>query len=153
MKNHMEKQTPNQNPSENLKKKENSTQENNWVFLAIKKDLIAKRTKEYVLVKLAYGYSAIISAKFIRNKESDTHIFASVPYDYKIKVRQTAYDTANKRWVVVDEKTKYAKQVKWDLHVIDEQLKNGQELSSILEYQNLDVDTEEPVPATENLPF
>ena len=132
---------------------ENSTQKNNWVFLAIRKGLIAKRTKEYVLIKLPYGYSAIINAKFIRAKESDEKIFASVPYDYKIKVRQTAYDTANEKWVVVDERTKYAKQISWDLYVVEQQLKNGQELSSILEYQNLDVDTDKPVPATENLPF
>lgn len=132
---------------------ENSTQKNNWVFLAIRKDLIAKRTDKFVLIKLAYGYSAIINAKFIRNKESDTHIFASVPYDYKINVRQTAFNPNENKWVIADEKTRYAKQISWDLHIIEEQLKNGQELSSILEYQNLDVDTEQPVPATENLPF
>ena len=132
---------------------ENSTQKNNWVFLAIRKDLIAKRTDKFVLIKLAYGYSAIINAKFIRNKESETHIFASVPYDYKINVRQTAFNPNENKWVIADEKTRYAKQISWDLHIIEEQLKNGQELSSILEYQNLDVDTEQPVPATENLPF
>lgn len=149
----MENKITNQNPSANSKKVENSTQKNNWVFLAIRKDLIAKRTDKFVLIKLAYGYSAIINAKFIRAKETDDKIFASLPYDYKINVRQTAFDTTKNEWVVVDERTKYAKQISWDLYVIEQQLKNGQELSSILEYQNLDVDTEKPIPATENLPF
>ena len=144
----MKKETQNQNQNhlENSNKKE-------WVFVAIRKDLIAKRTKEYVLVKLAYGYSAIINAKFIRAKESDTHIFASMPYDYKIKVRQTEYSTDNKKWNVVDERTKFPKQIRWDLHCIDVQLKEGQELNTILEYQNLDVDTDEPVPPSDKLPF
>ena len=143
----MEKTTQNQNHLENSKKVQHE-----WVFLAINKDLIAKRTGEYILVKLAYGYSAIISAKFLRKKESETHIFASCPYDYKIKVRQTKYDVDTEKWVVVEEKTKYPKQISWDLHVIEEQLKNGQDLKSILEYQNLDVDTDQKVPS-DPLPF
>lgn len=141
----MNKEKPqNQNPLENSNK--------TWVFVAIRKDLIAKRTNEYVLIKLAYGYSAIINAKFVRAKESDTHIFASMPYDYKIKVRQTQYSLEHKQFDVVDEKTKYPKQIKWDLHIIDEQLARGQDLKTILEYQNLDVDTEQKVP-DDNLPF
>ena len=140
-----EPKTTNQNHLENSKSK-------GWVFLAIRKDLIAKRTDSYVLVKLAYGWSAIISAKFLRKKESDTHIFASCPYDYKITMRQTQYSLEHKQFDIVDEKTKFPKQIKWDLYVIEQQLKAGQDLKTILDYQDLNVDTEQPVPS-DKLPF
>ena len=145
----MNEKNQNQNHLDNSKKNETN---NEWVFVAIRKELVAKRTKEYVLIKLPYGYSAIINAKFIRKKESDTHIFASMPYNYKINVRQTQFSTDNKKWNVVDEKTKYPRQLSWDLHVLEEQLSRGQELKSILEYQDLNVKTDEPVPS-DALPF
>lgn len=112
------------------------------MFVAIRKDLIAKRTEDYVLIKLPYGYSAIISAKFLRKKESETHIFASLPYDYKIKERQTEYDTESKQWNVVDTREVYAKQLTWELFVLEKMLKNGQKLEDVLAYSNLNVDTD-----------
>lgn len=91
---------------------------------------------------MPYGYSAIINGKFLRKKESDEFVYASLPYDYKISVRQTEYDAESKEWHVVDEKTMFPRQITWSLHVLEEQLKNGQKLEDILAYCNLDVDTD-----------
>ena len=91
---------------------------------------------------MPYGYSAIINGKFLRKKESDEFVYASLPYDYKISVRQTEYDTESKEWHVVDEKTMFPRQITWSLHVLEEQIKSGQKLEDILAYCNLDVDTD-----------
>ena len=64
--------------------------------MPVNKELVAKRTEDYLLVKLPYGYSAIISSKFLRKKETDEMLYCSMPYDYKIKTRQTEYDVAFK---------------------------------------------------------
>ena len=132
------KEQKNQNHLENSK-----TTTNDWVFVAIRKSLIAKRTETYVLVKLAYGYSVIINSKFLRKKESEEFVYASLPYDYKISARQTEYDTESKKWHITDERTLYPRQLSWELHVVEEQLKNGQKLEDILNYSNLNVDTDE----------
>ena len=125
-----------QNHSENSNKKD-------WVFVPIRKELIVKRTNDYVLVKMPYGYSAIISGKFVRQKESDTHIYTSMPYNYKIKERQTEYDTTTKKWNVVDERQVYPRQFSWELHIVDEFIKEGkQPLEDLLAYSNLNVDTD-----------
>ena len=132
------KEQKNQNHLENSK-----TTTNDWVFVAIRKELIAKRTETYVLVKLAYGYSVIINSKFLRKKESEGFVYASMPYDYKISARQTKYDTESKKWHITDERTLYPRQLSWELHVVEEQLKNGQNLEDILNYYNLNFDTDE----------
>lgn len=113
------------------------------MFVPIRKELIAKRTDTFVLVKLAYGYSVIINSKFLRKKETQEFIYASLPYDYKINARQTEYDVETKQWHIVDERNLYPRQLTWELHVVEEQLKNGQKLEDILNYSNLDVDTDE----------
>ena len=114
-----------------------------WVLVAVRKSLIAKRTDDYVLVKLAYGYSVIISAKFLRKKESEEFIYASLPYDYKINARQTEYATEDQKWHIVDERTLYPRQLTWELHVVEELLKSGKKLEDIVQYSNLDVNTDE----------
>ncbi len=128
------KENQNQNHLENSKK-------NDWVLVAIRKSLIAKRTEDYLLVKLAYGYSVIISAKFLRKKESEEFVYASLPYDYKINARQTELGE-DKHWHIVDERNLFPRQLTWELHVVEEQLKDGQPLEDILAYSNLDVDTD-----------
>lgn len=45
-----------------------------------------KRTSDYVLFKVNGG-TAIVNAKFIRQKESEDYIFLSVPPMYDISVR------------------------------------------------------------------
>jgi len=130
------KENQNQNPLENSKKQD-------WVLVAIRKSLIAKQTEDYLLVKLAYGYSVIISTKFLRKKETEEFVYASLPYDYKINARQTEYAIEDKKWHIVDERNLYPRQLTWELHVVEEQLKNGQKLEDILAYSNLDVNTDE----------
>ena len=120
---------------ENQNHLENSN-ENNWVFVAIRKDLIAKRTDDYVLVKLSSGYSVIINAKFLRKKEGENHIYASMPYDYKIKARQTEYVVEDKKWHTTDERDIFPRQLTWQLHLVEKELENGKELVNILEYND-----------------
>ena len=74
-----------------------------WVFIPVEKTRVLKREETYVLLKLNDHISAIISSRFVRKKESDTHIFMSVPQDYKIKVRYTEFDEETKRYVVKEE--------------------------------------------------
>lgn len=129
-------QTSNQNPSENSKKKD-------WVLVAIRTLLIAKRTENYVLFKLPNGYSAIINAKFLRKKENENYVYASLPYDYQVKIRQTKLGE-DKKWHVIDEQTIFPRQLTWRLHTIEEELKNGNALEDILAYS---------VVPNDNLPF
>lgn len=119
------------------------SKEKDWVFLAIKKVLIAKRTDQFVLVKLSYGQSAIINAKFLRKKESEEYIYASLPYDYKISIRQTEFALEDSKWHVVSEKTIFPRQLHWELYFIDKCVKEGKDLKELLEYSNLEVDTDE----------
>lgn len=66
-----------------------------------------------------------------------------MPYDYKIKERQTEYDTTTKAWNVVDERQVYPRQFSWELHLVEEFIKEGkQPLEDLLAYSNLNVDTD-----------
>lgn len=66
-----------------------------------------------------------------------------MPYDYKIKERQTEFDPATKKWNVVDEREVYPRQFSWDLHIVEEFVKKGEQpLEDLLAYSNLNVDTD-----------
>lgn len=107
--------------------------------MVIRKCLIIKRTNNYVAFKLPNGYTSIISSKFIRSKETDSYIYLSLPYDYKVNVRQTYYNLDKKEYVVNDERTIYPRQLTWQLHRIEEHLKEGKALEDLLEYNSLEV--------------
>ena len=94
----MMKQEQNQNATQG---KENTTR---WVFIPVAKTDVLKREETYVLLRLANNVSAIVSSKFIRAKESDTHIYLSVPEDYKVKIRTTILNGTNNRYEVKNEK-------------------------------------------------
>ena len=94
----MMKQEQNQNATQG---KENTTR---WVFIPVAKTDVLKREETYVLLKVSDYHSVIISSKFVRAKESDTHIYLSIPEDYKIKLRETRLNASNNKYEVKNEK-------------------------------------------------
>ena len=91
------KQEQNQNATQG---KENTTR---WVFIPVAKTDVLKREETYVLLKVGTNYSAIVSSKFVRAKESDTHIYLSIPEDYKVKLRETMFDATCNKYIKVGE--------------------------------------------------
>ena len=55
-----------------------------WVFIPLLKKHILKRTDTYILFDVDGVASGIISAKFLRKKETEDFIFLSVPADYEV---------------------------------------------------------------------
>lgn len=94
----MMKQEQNQNATQG---KENTTR---WVFIPVAKTNVLKREETYALLKIGANATAIISSKFVRAKESETHIFLSIPEDYKIKVRLSKVNQKTHRYEVAKEK-------------------------------------------------
>lgn len=75
--------------------------EKKWVFIPVMKENIIKRTPTYVLIDVDGTASGIISAKFLRKKETDDFVFFSIPEDYEINCRVREYDGS--KWQVVKE--------------------------------------------------
>lgn len=98
----------NQTNQPNAQESANTTQ---WVFIPLAKALILKKTEKFILFKVGDG-SAIVSAKFKRAKESDTHIFLSVPKTYEFTIKYNSYDQDAKKWVTTRERIAKAEQVK-----------------------------------------
>lgn len=71
---------------------------------------ILKRTDSYVLLDVDGVASGIISAKFLRKKETDEMVFFSVPADYEIKCR--VREQVNGRWETTLEMTMTASDIK-----------------------------------------
>lgn len=72
-----------------------------WVFVPLMKKHIIKRTDSYVLFSVNEKASAIVSAKFVRAKESEEFIYLSLPEDYEVSWRVNA-QAKNNKWVVVN---------------------------------------------------
>lgn len=98
----------NQNNQPSVSENESTT---NWVFIPLAKELILKRTEKYILFKVG-GASAIVNAVFKRKKESETHIFLSVPETYMFGVKHNEYDAEKGRWVTINQKDVSAKDMK-----------------------------------------
>lgn len=85
----------NENQTNNpLERKEGQEE---WVFLPVSKKHIIKRTDTYVLIDVDGVASGIISAKFLRKKETEDMLFFSVPATYEIKCR--IRELVNGKWV------------------------------------------------------
>lgn len=74
----------------------------NWVFVPVLKERVIKTLEKAVMLKLDDGASTIMPLVFKRKKETETHIFLSLPKDFKINVRFSNYDFATKSYVNVD---------------------------------------------------
>ncbi len=57
-----------------------------------------KRTDTYILFDVDGIASGIISAKFLRKKETDEMVFLSVPEDYEVNVRVREKDLKTGKW-------------------------------------------------------
>lgn len=57
-----------------------------------------KRTDTYILFDVDGIASGIISAKFLRKKETADYVFLSVPADYEVNVRVREQDLTTKKW-------------------------------------------------------
>ena len=80
-----------------IKELENQVgKQTNWVFIPLLKNHILKRTDAYILFDVDGIASGIISAKFLRKKETDEMVFLSVPEDYEVNVR--VRDKINGKW-------------------------------------------------------
>ena len=77
-----------------------------WVFIPLSKELILKSTEKYILFKLKDGATAIVSAVFKRKKESDEHIFLSVPPTYNFSCQVREYS---------EKQRKYVSKKQWDI--------------------------------------
>lgn len=73
----------------------------NWVFIPLLKGHILKRTDGYVLFDVDGTASGIISAKFLRKKETDDMVFFSVPAEYEVSCR--VRENVNGRWTTTKE--------------------------------------------------
>lgn len=62
-----------------------------------------KKTDKYILFKVGSG-SAIVSAKFKREKENEDMVFLSVPETYNFGVKYNVYDAESKKWATIGEK-------------------------------------------------
>ena len=113
---------------------QNHSVNSTWTFMAIRKDCIAKRTEEYLLIKLPYGWSAILTTKFLKKKEHDDVVFMSIPSDYNIKLRQTQFDEGSKTYLVVEEKVVDALTLLNELRVLDKFVKGGYDIKQVLSY-------------------
>lgn len=85
-----------------MEQNKTNKQTTNWVFIPLVKKHIIKRTDKYVLFKINNsGSSAIVSASFIRKKETDKFIYLSLPETYEVNCRTTEFK--NGKWVVTNE--------------------------------------------------
>ena len=75
-----------------------------WVFIPLLKKHIIKRTETYLLFDVDGTASGIVSAKFLRKKESDEMVYLSLPASYEINcnVREKVDGkwTATKKYVI-----------------------------------------------------
>lgn len=75
------------------------------------KATILKRTDDYILFDIDGVASGIVSAKFLRKKESDTHVFLSLPPAYEVNCRVKERNLEGK-YVVVKEYVIKAEELK-----------------------------------------
>ena len=85
------------------------------------KKAIIKRTDNYVLFKCGEGATAIISSAFLRKKEHDDCIFASVPEDFVVTVRWKEYKEGS-GWQTKKEAQVKARQFATGLYHYNEEL-------------------------------
>ena len=71
---------------------------------------IFKRTDTYILFDVDGIASGIISAKFLRKKETDEMVYLSVPADYEINVN--VRELVNGRWETISKYNIKAKDIK-----------------------------------------
>lgn len=76
----------------------NATMNTNWVFVPVHKSRVIKVLEKAIIVAIEENVSTILPRVFMRKKETETHIFFSVPADFNINVRYETYDMNTKKY-------------------------------------------------------
>lgn len=76
----------------------NKTEQNNWVFLAVHKTRILKELGKATLLIVDDNVTTILPKVFRRGKETDTHIFYSLPQDFKVNIRVSTQNSKTRRY-------------------------------------------------------
>ena len=75
-----------------------------WVFVPLAKKNVIKRTDTYILFNVDGVASGIVSAKFLRKKESEDMLYLSLPANYEVncQVREKVEGrwTPTKRYII-----------------------------------------------------
>ena len=79
-----------------------------------------KKTDKYILFKLGGAYT-IVNAVFKRKKESETHIYLSVPETFNFGVKHNEYDAEKGKWVTIKQMEMSAWDMKHYLEQLDKQ--------------------------------
>ena len=77
-------------------------QKENWVFVPVAKSRIIKELDKAILLKVDDRVSTILPKVFKRKKESDTHIYFSLPANFVVGFRHSSYDEDAKEYVRTD---------------------------------------------------
>ena len=77
-------------------------QKENWVFVPVAKSRIIKELDKAILLKVDDRVSTILPKVFKRKKESDTHIYFSLPANFVVGFRHSNYEKDAKGYVISD---------------------------------------------------
>lgn len=101
----------------------------NWVFVPVKKSRIIKTLKDAVLIKIDNETSTILPLVFKRKKETETDIFFSLPKDFKMNIRKSVYnketktyDVTDDLWGILNKKGDYAGKPIYYVHILNKEL-------------------------------
>lgn len=70
----------------------------NWVFVPVHKTRIIKELEKAFLIQIDENVSTILPKVFLRKKQTETHLFFSIPADFNIGVRYSTYNMDKKRY-------------------------------------------------------
>lgn len=79
-----------------------ATEQNNWVFLPVHKSRIIKELGKATLISVDDNVSTILPKVFRRAKETDTHIFYSLPKDFKVNIRVSTRNEKSRKYEHTD---------------------------------------------------
>ena len=74
----------------------------NWVFLPVHKSRIIKELDKATLIMVDYNVTTILPKVFRRAKETDTHIFYSLPVDFNSSVRVSTKNEKSRKYEHTD---------------------------------------------------
>ena len=73
-------------------------QQNNWVFLPVHKQRIIKQLGKATLIKVDFDRSTILPLVFKRSKETEQHIYYSLPKDFNANIRVSQFNETTRRY-------------------------------------------------------
>lgn len=73
-----------------------------WVFVPVHKTRVIKDLDKAVLIAVSENHSTILPKVFKRKKESDTHIYFSLPENFVMNLRESVYNKELNKYINVD---------------------------------------------------